>query len=403
MHQLEREAQNDPFLMDALEGYADAGKDQQGNLAGIRGRLQQRTETKVKRLLPWKTISVAASIVVVLGIGTLWLTKNDTVAVQEGKTAYLQKEPARPPSLPDTTAVGNIAPQASTQAAEAEIAKRQRYSSAKRKRYSGKTIYPDNYGQNPGEVADKTIIRQGDSTSMEERVAVGFFGSPQKKEQQPETSQVVAIAPDTLHRILAGRVPGARVDDRLKSNSAKNLSGIVIDGRDVLPGVLVRVNGTNIGAITDAQGKFTVPVVPDKSVLSLGYAGYQQKQVKVSDQDSLVIAMEPSKGALNEVVVTGYGTAKKQKVKPYPISGQKQFDEYLQQNATSPDGKTGAVKLSFVVNTDGSLSDFKIRKGLSEEANNKAIGLIKDGPEWRSGNSGKPEKVEVTINFTAKP
>lgn len=405
MHQLEREAQNDPFLMDALDGYAHAGKSQQNNLADITARLQQRTQPKVKRLIPWKAISIAASVVVVLGIGVVLLNNNKDAKKPESKIAYLEKAPPAPITQ-DSVAVGDsYTPQASTEAAEREIeiAKRKQYASAKREKNRAYTEVYDKAvaAAAENEVMQKPMVRQGDTTSLEERVAMGFFSSPEKK-AQPETSAVVAIASDTLNRLLQGRVAGVQVDTRLKSSIAKNISGIVMDGRYVLPGVTVNIKDTKIGTVTDANGRFTLPVVPDKSVLSLGYVGYDNKQIKVSNQDSLVIAMEPNHGALNEVVVVGYGTAKKQKVKPYPVTGQKQFEEYLQQNAVSPDGKTGTVKISFVVSTDGTISDIKIHKGLSEETNNKAISLIKDGPEWESGNSGKPEKVNVSIKFTAK-
>ncbi|MDB5129168.1 hypothetical protein, partial [Mucilaginibacter sp.] len=70
MHKLEREAQNDPFLMDALEGYGTVGS-QQDSLSALQQRLQARTATKTRRIVPWAVISIAASVigfVVVVGV-----------------------------------------------------------------------------------------------------------------------------------------------------------------------------------------------------------------------------------------------------------------------------------------------------------------------------------------------
>jgi hypothetical protein len=70
MHKLEREAQSDPFLMDAMEGYSTVGR-QQDNLIALQQRLQARTATKTRRIIPWAVISIAASVIgfaVVVGI-----------------------------------------------------------------------------------------------------------------------------------------------------------------------------------------------------------------------------------------------------------------------------------------------------------------------------------------------
>jgi len=76
MHQLERRALDDPFLMDALEGYEHAGGDQQASLDELANRLQQRTDQQVRRMIPWVPLSIAASILIILGIGLLLITNN---------------------------------------------------------------------------------------------------------------------------------------------------------------------------------------------------------------------------------------------------------------------------------------------------------------------------------------
>ena len=76
MHSLEARALDDPFLADALEGYEKAGRNQQPAVAELSKRLQQRVqEKKVKRLIPFRTLAIAASILVVFTIGWLVFTK----------------------------------------------------------------------------------------------------------------------------------------------------------------------------------------------------------------------------------------------------------------------------------------------------------------------------------------
>jgi hypothetical protein len=71
MHQLEREAQNDPFLMDALEGYEVNGKDQQPNLTELQQRLAERIAPpeRGRSILLWRVLSIAAALLLMIGIG----------------------------------------------------------------------------------------------------------------------------------------------------------------------------------------------------------------------------------------------------------------------------------------------------------------------------------------------
>ncbi len=70
MHRLEREAQDDPFLMEAIEGYEAAGKDQQANLAELQQRLAKRIAPKKERnIILWRILPIAAALVLMVGIG----------------------------------------------------------------------------------------------------------------------------------------------------------------------------------------------------------------------------------------------------------------------------------------------------------------------------------------------
>nr|WP_228085141.1 TonB family protein [Mucilaginibacter sp. JRF] len=179
----------------------------------------------------------------------------------------------------------------------------------------------------------------------------------------------------------------------------KTIIGKVTDDlKQPLPGVDVKVKDKNIGTQTDANGNFTL-TVPEKSTVNFGYVGFESKDVKVKDQDSLMIAMIPNQNALNEVVVV---TKSKIIKGAHPANGWDEFNQYLKENAISPDGKEGTVKLSFIVDEDGSLTDFEITKSLSDETDQQAIALIKDGPKWVSDVSEKPKKIKLSIKFKAE-
>lgn len=94
---------------------------------------------------------------------------------------------------------------------------------------------------------------------------------------------------------------------------ATRVSGIVLDGatNEPLEGVTVVVKGTQVGAFTDAEGRFTVDVPDNANILVLSYINFRTQEVEINGQTELTISLEQSIGTLDEVVVVGYGTQKK--------------------------------------------------------------------------------------------
>jgi TonB-dependent starch-binding outer membrane protein SusC len=94
--------------------------------------------------------------------------------------------------------------------------------------------------------------------------------------------------------------------------SAIAVSGRVTDETDApLPGVNVLVKGTTIGTTTDADGKFTIDVENESSVLIFSFIGYESQEVQVGTQTNINIKMNADIQSLQEVVVVGYGEQKK--------------------------------------------------------------------------------------------
>src|ERR1700733_7034161 len=79
MHRLERQAQDDPFLMDALEGYQNAKSDQQMNLNELVTRLNDRVSEKRSRIIPLRVMGIAASVLIICGAGVWWLKQKPEI------------------------------------------------------------------------------------------------------------------------------------------------------------------------------------------------------------------------------------------------------------------------------------------------------------------------------------
>ena len=91
------------------------------------------------------------------------------------------------------------------------------------------------------------------------------------------------------------------------------VSGTITDASNnqPLPGVNVLVKGTITGAISDVNGAFTVTVNDPNATLVFSYIGYVSKEVPLAGKISVAVTMEAEVSQLGEVVVIGYGTAKK--------------------------------------------------------------------------------------------
>ena len=96
---------------------------------------------------------------------------------------------------------------------------------------------------------------------------------------------------------------------------ARTIKGIVTDETgQPISGASISIKGTQTVVSTDAKGAFSITVQDEKTVLIISCVGYEEKQIKVGEKENLVIKLSPASAALDEVVVIGYGTAKKKNI-----------------------------------------------------------------------------------------
>lgn len=97
----------------------------------------------------------------------------------------------------------------------------------------------------------------------------------------------------------------------VQQQNNKRITGVVKDanGEPVI-GANIVVKGTTNGTITDMDGNFVLDV-PAGAVLHVSYIGYSDKEIPVGNQTVLIVSLAEDSRALEEVVVIGYGTARK--------------------------------------------------------------------------------------------
>jgi hypothetical protein len=91
------------------------------------------------------------------------------------------------------------------------------------------------------------------------------------------------------------------------------ITGTVTDAEtgEPMPGVNITVKGTNIGEITDAEGRYSLALTDRNVSLVFSFIGYITQEIPLNGRTTLDIALVGELKGLDEVIVIGYGTQKK--------------------------------------------------------------------------------------------
>ena len=95
-------------------------------------------------------------------------------------------------------------------------------------------------------------------------------------------------------------------------NSQRKITGVITDATtgESLPGVNVKVSGSNKGVASDNNGNFSIEASPN-TVLDFTYIGYSIEKINVGTQLQIKVKLNQNLKNLDELIVVGYGTQKK--------------------------------------------------------------------------------------------
>lgn len=182
------------------------------------------------------------------------------------------------------------------------------------------------------------------------------------------------------------------------SAQSKTITGVVTDGDlgGPLPGATVLVKGTTNGASTDFDGKFTLNSVKSDAVVVISYVGYITQEIKVDGKSNLTATLKPDLEALDEVIVIGYGTAKKSDLtgSVATIGG---GDLQKQSIASVSEALTGRLAGVQVTSTEGSPDaeiNIRIRGGGSLTQDSSPL-VVVDGFPVNSLSDVSPSDIET--------
>ena len=177
----------------------------------------------------------------------------------------------------------------------------------------------------------------------------------------------------------------------------KTITGKVTDSKDGSPivGVTIQVKGSRSGTTTNVGGDFSITVPASAKVLAVSAVGYEDQDVPI-DADNLSILLVASTSSLDEVVVVGYGTARKKDITGAVASVKaKDFNQGV---IASPDqllqGKVSGLEITNNSGQPGAATTIKIRGNNSIRASNNPLYVVDGVP--LDGRTAKP-----SLNFGA--
>ena len=180
----------------------------------------------------------------------------------------------------------------------------------------------------------------------------------------------------------------------------RTIIGEVTDAQngEALIGATVMVEGEKGGTVTDFDGNFSLQVSSSAKKIKVSYIGYIDKVLSISD--NMKVKLESDSKALADVVVIGYGTARKSDLTGSVATVKsKDFNKGL---VSSPEqlinGKVSGVQIMSNSGSASAGSTIRVRGGASLNASNDPLIVLDGVPLEQGGISGNSSNFLSMIN-----
>ena len=360
-NQLERQAMDDPFLQDAIDGFDSVGGDHLSVIKKLEKRVSPTRKPISRSLWIW---AAAAVLVLLIGIPLLLLPPGTKEEITVASSEIIQQTKEITPTA---------APQDSV-------------------------LVADHSGQSP--VIDKAKTESNDKVV---EIIVN------------EETEMTTTSPDVT----------TKSDFRgSKDNSEQLLArGRVVDetGEPII-GATIQLGNSNLGAVTDMDGRFSlnVPANADSTLLA-SFIGMKPQEIPVKENVG-DITLQSDDMALNEIVVVAFGTQKKESIvgsvakidsdaktdsfggtdsvatDTYrPFFGNDAFTVYFRENYDKKicAGEEIIFVVKFNLNSTGRPGNIRIQENSCPAMETEIKRLLLGSPLWSEGNREVTLKIKL--------
>ena len=172
------------------------------------------------------------------------------------------------------------------------------------------------------------------------------------------------------------------------------VSGVVVSEGEPLPGASVLVKGTHNGTVTDVDGKYTI-VVPADGTLVFSFIGLQTQEQKVGGRTTINVELAPDSEQLDEVMVVAYATAKKYSFTgaASTVKGSEIAKMQVSNVSRALEGTVSGLQASAPSGQPGTDAEIRIRGIGSINASSAPLYVVDGVPFDGSINSINPEDI----------
>ena len=172
------------------------------------------------------------------------------------------------------------------------------------------------------------------------------------------------------------------------AQNGTTVSGVVSDDTGPLLGVTVIVQGTNNGTTTDFDGRYTLENVSSDATLQFSFLGYEGQEIQVNGRNEIDIVLVEDTESLDEVVVIGYGTQRRESVTGSVVSvdGEELNEVKTANFQEALIGRAAGVNISTNSTRPGASPQVRIRGTRSLSGNNDPL-IVLNGIPFSGGLS----------------
>lgn len=403
MHFIERQALDDPFVAEALEGLRQSPKRKQ-TLSILQKQLYDRVSQKPVKRKMWgittQRLSIAATATVAfIAVSILFFMretnrKNAEIASRKSKGTIV--------NLDSSNAIASAKPVDTSVKAD-EISK---------SALIDKAITDAKTGDLAKNTKTAPVIKNAEVAEAKS-ARIAQYSTFNKAKTASVAMQRMEVS--TMNEVVVSAAPTGSGNGLIYSGNVVSQSGQPVQG------AVVKLENSKAVTATNAAGFFVLPVdsVDKNKEILIKAQGFDDKAIATSP-DAIRMALTGDK-SLNEIaLITGSNGRKKETItpqkivlkavenldktkgeitQPVPVSTIN-YEQYLESNNKlyNPKGPAQYVVLSFKVKKNGRPTSISVIKSLNKKADTEAKRLIESGPDWVLPKNGN-DLVEMSVRF----
>ncbi|MEJ6980025.1 TonB-dependent receptor [Pedobacter sp. P351] len=219
---------------------------------------------------------------------------------------------------------------------------------------------------------------------------------PQNLSKASTCATVILVMTIFALPMSTSALPNLKISRHLKVDPVTITGTVKDDNGDPLPGVTVRVKGSNIAVVTATNGKYSIRVPDGNSVLEFSFIGFASKEAKVDNRLVIDVALAEDARLLNEVIVNvGYGTVTRERMagSVSSVRAKDIADFPVSSAAEALAGKLAGVSVAATEGAPGADIKILVRGGTSITQDNSPLYIVDGVPLERALSIISPSEI----------